>query len=82
MFPYLLGARKSLFSYEDNDRRDLRLRDSTTYSNGVVSALRRPALTAALSYRRTPIAVIDGLTDPVEALPNYATDSLDFMNMH
>lgn len=36
MFPYLLGAGKSLFSSEDNDRRDLRLRDSTTYSNGVV----------------------------------------------
>jgi dihydrofolate reductase len=36
MFPYLLGAGKSLFSSEDNDRRDLRLRDSATYSNGVV----------------------------------------------
>ncbi|WP_411731260.1 dihydrofolate reductase family protein [Paeniglutamicibacter sp.] len=36
MFPYLLGAGKSLFSSADNDRRGLRLRDSSTYSNGVV----------------------------------------------
>lgn len=36
MFPVLLGAGKSLFSTADRDRLDLRLRESDSYSNGVV----------------------------------------------
>ncbi|GAA1554800.1 dihydrofolate reductase family protein [Actinomadura kijaniata] len=35
IFPVLLGAGKGLFSREDMDKRNLRLRDSATYSNGV-----------------------------------------------
>ncbi|MFI0486506.1 dihydrofolate reductase family protein [Actinomadura sp. 9N215] len=35
VFPVLLGAGKSLFSRQDLDKRNLRLRDSATYSNGV-----------------------------------------------
>jgi dihydrofolate reductase len=35
VFPFLLGAGKSLFSRDDRDRRQLRLRDSDSYSNGV-----------------------------------------------
>ncbi|HEX2317037.1 MAG TPA: dihydrofolate reductase family protein [Thermomonospora sp.] len=35
VFPVLLGAGKSVFSREDRDRTNLRLRDSATYSNGV-----------------------------------------------
>ncbi|MGK5552970.1 dihydrofolate reductase family protein [Actinomadura kijaniata] len=35
VFPVLLGAGKSLFSREDMDKRNLKLRDSATYSNGV-----------------------------------------------
>jgi dihydrofolate reductase len=36
VFPYLLGAGKSLFSRADRDRRKLRLVESDSYSNGVV----------------------------------------------
>jgi len=39
VFPVLLGAGKSLFSRSDRDRRQLRLRDSESYSNGVVKVL-------------------------------------------
>ena len=35
MFPVLLGAGKSIFSREDRDKRELRLRESASYSNGV-----------------------------------------------
>ncbi|MGI6878155.1 dihydrofolate reductase family protein [Microbacterium sp. gxy059] len=35
VFPVLLGAGKSLFSREDRDKRDLRLRESASYANGV-----------------------------------------------
>ncbi|MFI0487513.1 dihydrofolate reductase family protein [Actinomadura sp. 9N215] len=35
VFPVLLGAGKSLFSREDRDERNLKLRDSAAYSNGV-----------------------------------------------
>ncbi|GAB2781813.1 dihydrofolate reductase [Amycolatopsis magusensis] len=35
VFPVLLGAGKSVFSREDRDRRNLRLRDSAAYANGV-----------------------------------------------
>ncbi|REF00720.1 dihydrofolate reductase family protein [Thermomonospora umbrina] len=35
VFPVLLGAGKGLFSRRDVDKRNLRLRDSATYSNGV-----------------------------------------------
>ncbi|MEV0645493.1 dihydrofolate reductase family protein [Phytomonospora sp. NPDC050363] len=35
VFPVLLGAGKSLFSRQDRDKRNLRLRDSAAYSNGV-----------------------------------------------
>ncbi|MEW2353395.1 dihydrofolate reductase family protein [Spirillospora sp. NPDC029432] len=35
VFPVLLGAGKSIFSREDQDETNLRLRDSATYSNGV-----------------------------------------------
>ncbi|MEU0542266.1 dihydrofolate reductase family protein [Nocardia sp. NPDC005978] len=35
VFPVLLGAGKGLFSREDRDKTQLRLRDSATYSNGV-----------------------------------------------
>ena len=35
VFPVLLGAGKSLFSREDRDKRQLVLRDSASYSNGV-----------------------------------------------
>ncbi|MGV9415328.1 dihydrofolate reductase family protein [Nocardia sp. NPDC003693] len=35
VFPVLLGAGKGLFSREDRDKQQLRLRDSATYSNGV-----------------------------------------------
>lgn len=36
VFPVLLGAGKSVFSREDRDKEQLRLRDSASYSNGVV----------------------------------------------
>lgn len=36
VFPVLLGAGKSMFDRTDRDRRTLVLRDSATYSNGVV----------------------------------------------
>ncbi|WP_040839051.1 dihydrofolate reductase family protein, partial [Nocardia brevicatena] len=36
VFPALLGAGKSLFSRVDRDKQKLRLRDSATYSNGVI----------------------------------------------
>lgn len=36
VFPVLLGAGKSLFSRADRDKQTLRVRDSATYSNGVV----------------------------------------------
>jgi len=39
VFPVLLGAGKSLFSRGDRDRRQLRLRDSESYSNGVTKLL-------------------------------------------
>ncbi|HEY1179353.1 MAG TPA: dihydrofolate reductase family protein [Phytomonospora sp.] len=35
VFPVLLGAGKRLFSDADQDRKNLRLRESATYSNGV-----------------------------------------------
>ncbi|MFE7745481.1 dihydrofolate reductase family protein [Nocardia sp. NPDC057455] len=35
VFPVLLGAGKSLFSRADRDKRQLRLKESATYSNGV-----------------------------------------------
>ncbi|MGW0252367.1 dihydrofolate reductase family protein [Nocardia goodfellowii] len=35
VFPVLLGAGKSLFSRADRDKRQLRLRESATYANGV-----------------------------------------------
>ncbi len=35
VFPVLLGAGKSLFSRDDRDKRQLRLRESESYSNGV-----------------------------------------------
>ncbi|NBE50639.1 dihydrofolate reductase family protein [Streptomyces boluensis] len=35
VFPVLLGAGKSLFSREDRDQQNLRLRESESYSNGV-----------------------------------------------
>ncbi len=35
VFPVLLGAGKSLFSRDDRQKRQLRLRESDTYSNGV-----------------------------------------------
>jgi dihydrofolate reductase len=35
VFPVLLGAGKALFSHADRDKRELRLRDSESYSNGV-----------------------------------------------
>ena len=39
VFPVLLGAGKSLFSREDRDKRQLRLRESASYSNGVTKLL-------------------------------------------
>ncbi|TKV25717.1 deaminase [Arthrobacter sp. NamB2] len=39
IFPVLLGAGKRLFSQEDKDRRQLRLRESESYPNGVVKAV-------------------------------------------
>lgn len=36
MFPVLLAAGKSVFSREDRDKQNLRLRDSAAYRNGVV----------------------------------------------
>lgn len=39
VFPVLLGSGKRLFSAEDNDSRPLRLRESETYSNGVMKVI-------------------------------------------
>ncbi len=39
MFPVLLGAGKSLFNRDDRDKRQLRLRESESYSNGVTKLL-------------------------------------------
>ena len=39
VFPVLLGAGKSLFSRDDRDKRQLRLRESESYSNGVTKLL-------------------------------------------
>lgn len=39
VFPVLLGAGKSLFTREDRDKRQLRLRESASYSNGVTKLL-------------------------------------------
>ena len=39
VFPVLLGAGKSLFSRKDRDKRQLRLRESESYSNGVTKLL-------------------------------------------
>lgn len=39
VFPVLLGAGKSLFSRDDRDKRELRLRESESYSNGVTKLL-------------------------------------------
>jgi dihydrofolate reductase len=39
VFPVLLGAGKSAFSRGDRDRRQLRLRDSESYSNGVTKLI-------------------------------------------
>lgn len=39
VFPVLLGGGKRLFSTEDRDRQQLRLRESETYSNGVMKAI-------------------------------------------
>ncbi len=36
MFPVLLGAGKSLFGRADRDKQMLALRESETYSNGIV----------------------------------------------
>lgn len=39
VFPVLLGAGKSLFSRNDRDKRQLKLRESASYSNGVTKLL-------------------------------------------
>ncbi len=39
VFPVLLGAGKSLFSRDDRDKLQLRLRESESYSNGVTKLL-------------------------------------------
>jgi dihydrofolate reductase len=39
VFPVLLGAGKSLFSREDNDKRVLRLRESAAYPNGIAKLI-------------------------------------------
>ena len=39
VFPVLLGAGKSLFSRDDRDKRQLRLRESESYSNGVTKLI-------------------------------------------
>lgn len=39
VFPVLLGAGKTLFSHSDRDKRQLRLRQSDRYSNGVAKLL-------------------------------------------
>lgn len=39
MFPVLLGAGKRLFSTEDRQRQQLRLRESEAYANGVMKAI-------------------------------------------
>jgi dihydrofolate reductase len=39
VFPVLLGAGKTLFSSNDRDKRQLRLRESASYSNGVTKLL-------------------------------------------
>jgi dihydrofolate reductase len=39
VFPVLLGAGKALFSRDDRDQRQLRLRESASYSNGVAKLL-------------------------------------------
>ncbi len=39
LFPVLLGAGKSLFSRADRDKRQLRLRESESYSNGVTKLI-------------------------------------------
>lgn len=39
VFPVLLGAGKTLFSRDDRDKRQLRLRESDTYPNGVTKLI-------------------------------------------
>ena len=39
VFPVLLGAGKSVFTRDDRDKRQLRLRESESYSNGVIKLL-------------------------------------------
>ena len=39
LFPVLLGAGKSLFSRDDRGKRQLRLRGSESYSNGVTKLI-------------------------------------------
>jgi dihydrofolate reductase len=39
VFPVLLGAGKSMFSREDRDKQQLRLRESESYSNGVTKVV-------------------------------------------
>ena len=39
VFPVLLGAGKGLFSRDDRDKQQLRLRESATYANGVAKLL-------------------------------------------
>ena len=39
VFPVLLGAGKSLFSRDDRDKRQLQLRESESYSNGVTKLI-------------------------------------------
>ena len=39
VFPVLLGAGKTLFSHDDRDKRQLRLRESESYPNGVTKLL-------------------------------------------
>jgi dihydrofolate reductase len=39
VFPVLLGAGKSVFSRDDRDKRRLRLRESESYSNGVIKLI-------------------------------------------
>ncbi|MFV2174653.1 dihydrofolate reductase family protein [Actinomadura sp. LOL_016] len=46
VFPVLLGAGESLFGREDVDKRNLELRDSATYANGVAKLVYDVAVTA------------------------------------
>jgi RibD domain-containing protein len=78
VFPVLLGAGKSLFSRDDRDKRQLRLRESESYSNGVTKLVydvvhragsRGRALPADCGRRSAarPLLVVAALADTVEA---------------